>query len=518
MNAAMNAAMTAGMNAAAKAGPSAGTTAGLTAVLRRRARVVAALVFAAVALAGCASIPEPDKIEESKIVAPPAPAPPSPPTRPRSSDYRRLVALYGGVYKMPKMETLLDDVLARLAPASDNPGEPYKVTILNSPVVNAFALPSGDIFVTRGLLTLAEDASEVAAVMAHEIAHVTARHASARADLEKRGRIVQRVVSDVLDKPAEGAKVERDTRLTLASFSRNQEIEADRIGVANIARAGFDPYGATRFLAALGRSSSLRAAALGQKGGDKADINASHPTTPERVAAAIRVARQFGAPGIGKAYRGEYLAALDGVTYGDDPSEGYARGRRFLHPKLGFSFEAPDGFVLENGPKALLGVAGGGAEALRLDSVRVSASTPLATYLASGWIEGLETGSIETSQINGLPSAVALARGKDWTFRLAAVRFGTDVYRMIFATRDLTPKDDARFLASIRSFRRISSGEASNAHPLRLAIVAASSGDPEELARRMQGVERPLDLFLLLNGLDRGATLTPGEKYKIVVE
>jgi predicted Zn-dependent protease len=480
------------------------------------ARALAALALATVALAGCASIPEPAKIEESKIVAPPPPVAPAPA---RSADYRRLVALYGGVTKMPKMEALLDDVLARLAPASETPGEPYKVTILNSPVVNAFALPSGDIFVTRGLLTLAQDGSEVAAVMAHEIAHVSARHASARADLEKRGRIVQRVVSDVLEKPDEGEKVERNTRLTLASFSRNQEIEADRIGVANIAKAGFDPYGATRFLASLGRSSSLRAAALGQKGGgDKVDINASHPTTPERVAAAIRVARQYGAPGIGKAYRADYLAALDGATYGDDPSEGYARGRRFLHPKLGFSFEAPDGFVLENGPKALLGVAGGGAEALRLDSVRVSASTPLATYLASGWIEGLETGSIETSQINGLPAAVALARGKDWTFRLAAVRFGTDVYRMIFATRNLTPQDDARFLASIRSFRRISSGEAANARPLRLAIVTASGTDPDELARRMQGVERPLDLLLLINGLDRGASLTPGEKYKIVVE
>jgi predicted Zn-dependent protease len=479
-------------------------------------RLAGASALVALGLAGCASVPEPPKIEESKIVAPIAP--PSAPARPTSAEHRRLVALYGGDYAMPKMSGLLDDLLAQLAPASDTPGAPYKVTILNSPVVNAFALPTGDIYVTRGLLTLAEDGSEVAAVMAHEIAHVSARHASARAELEKRGEVVKRVVSEVLAKPKEGEKVAETSRLTLASFSRNQEIEADRIGVANIARAGFDPYGATRFLAALGRSTSLRAAALGQKGGEKADINASHPSTPERVQAALRAARQYGAPGIGKTYRAEYLAALDGMVYGDDPSEGYARGRRFLHPKLGFSFEAPDGFVLENGPKALLGIAGGGAEALRLDSVRVSASTPLASYLSSGWIEGLETNSIESTQINGLPAATALARGQDWTFRLAAVRFGTDVYRMIFATRRLTPQDDAKFLESIRSFRRLSNGEAATARPLRLAVARAESASPEALAQRMQGVERPLDLFLLLNGIDRGQPLTAGESYKLIVE
>ena len=486
-----------------------------------RARLLLRLlaIAAPLAVAGCASLPDPPKMEESKIVAAPLPPPAAAPSeRPRSPEHRRLVALYGGEYRMPKMASLLDDILARLAPASDTPGAPYKVTILNSPVVNAFALPSGDIYVTRGLLTLAQDGSEVAAVMAHEIAHVSARHASARADLEKRGQVVKRVVAEVLDKPEEGEKVAAKSKLSLASFSRNQEIEADRIGVANIARAGFDPYGATRFLNALGRSTSLRAAALGHKGGDKADLNASHPSTPERVQAARTMARQYSAPGVGETLRGDYLSALDGMIYGDDPAEGYARGRRFLHPKLGFSFEAPEGFVLENGPKALLGIAGGGAEALRLDSVRVSASTPLASYLSSGWIEGLETGSIESSQINGLPAATALARGKDWTFRLAAVRFGTDVYRMIFATRDLTPKDDARYLASIRSFRRLSNDEASTARPLRLAVASAEGAAPDLLAQRMRGVERPLDVFLLVNGLDRADSLTPGEKYKLVME
>lgn len=481
--------------------------------VRMRARIWLACALAATQ-AGCASLPDPPKIEETKVVAPATTGVETA----RSREHRRLVALFGGAYSSPKMEALLDGVLAKLAAASDSPGETYKVTILNSPVVNAFALPSGDIFVTRGLLTLASDTAEVAAVMAHEIAHVSARHAGARAELERRSKLVRTVVSDVLQKPEEGQRVEARQRVAIAGFSRQQELEADRIGVRTIARAGFDPYGATRFLAALGRSTSLRAAAIGQGGSDKPDLSATHPATPERVAAALADARQIGAPGVGERGREAYLAAVDGLTYGDDPSEGYVRGRRFLHPKLGFSFEAPEGFVLENGPKALLGVAGGGAEAVRLDSVRVTATTPLESYLASGWIDGLQTSSIETTQINGLPAATALAKGQDWTFRLAAVRFGTDVYRMIFATRELTPQVDARFLASIRSFRRVATQEAAAARPLRIGLAIADASGLEGLARRMHGVDRAVDLASLLNGLERGQQPSVGERYKIVTE
>lgn len=484
---------------------------------RRAPRLRGLALLAALALAGCASVPEQAAEEPRVVVA--APRTTGVQTA-ETREHERLVALFGGEYRAPRAEALLNGILAKLAPASDTPGEPYKVTILNSPVVNAFALPTGNIYVTRGLLALANDSSEVAAVMAHEIAHVSARHAAARAELERRSQLVGRVVSEVLAKPQERNLVDARYKLTLASFSRQQELEADRIGVRNVARAQYDPYGATRFLNSLGRSASLRASALGgAPSGDRPDILATHPSTPDRVAAALAAARQIGAPGLGEAGRGAYLAVVDGVAYGDDPTEGVVRGRNFVHPKLAFAFTAPEGFSLENGPKALLGVAGGGAEALRLDSVRVSATTPLETYLGSGWIEGLQTASVETTTINGLPAATAIARGQEWTFRLAAIRFGTDVYRMIFATRALTPDADARFRASVATFRRISQEEASAVRPLRLALTRAEGGaTADALAQRMRGVERPLDLFLLLNGLERGAALAPGETYKIVVE
>jgi predicted Zn-dependent protease len=481
----------------------------------------AVVVALSLLVASCASISP----EVPSTPATPAALPPSVPRTtgadtPAQREDKRLVEVFGGVYRAPAAEKLLDDVLARLAPASDVPGEAYKVTLLNSPVVNAFALPSGNIYVTRGLLALADDTAEVAAVMAHEIGHVTAHHAAQRAELEQRSFLIGRVVSKVLDKPDESKQVAARLQVSLASFSRQQELEADQIGIRVIARAGYDPYAASRFLQLLGRSVSLRASLLGQRpNGDQVDILSTHPSTPERVAHALAEARQIGAPGIGDAGRDAYLNAIQAIAYGDDPSEGFIRGTLFLHPKLGFAFTAPAGFVLENSAQAVLGIAAGGNEALRLDRVDVASTMTLEAYLASGWIEGLRQSTIQSLTINGLQAATAIARGTEWTFRLTAIRFGPDVYRMIFATRNLTDDIDRQFRASMQTFHRMSPDEAATVRPLRIEIVTAGPGETAEtLAAKMPVAERPVDTFLLLNGLDRPSDVKPGQRYKTVAD
>jgi predicted Zn-dependent protease len=227
----------------------------------------------------------------------------------------------------------------------------------------------------------------------------------------------------------------------------------------------------------------------------------------------------LGAPGLGLGARDEYFNAIDGMDFGDDPSEGFVRGRRFIHPKLGFTVSAPEGFVLENSAQALLGIANGGAQALRLDSVNVSSAQDLSTYLASGWMEGLDANSIRAISLNGIPAATGTAKGGDWQFRVAVIRYSGDVYRLIFATRNLTTAMDARFMEAIESFRKIESEEAMRTRPLRLKIVTAAAGDtPAMLARRMSVTEQQVEQFLLLNGLEAGTALRPDERYKIVVE
>ena len=175
------------------------------------------------------------------------------------------------------------------------------------------------------------------------------------------------------------------------------------------------------------------------------DFLSSHPATPERVKNAQNNARQFGAPGGGsERERAAYDAAIDGMVYGDDPSEGLVKGRRFLHPKLGFTFVAPENFSLDNTAQAVLGIRQGGGQAMRMDVVRVPSEQTLTEYLNSGWIENVDLKSIEDFTINGFPAATATAKGDQWAFRLFAVRFGSDVYRFIFAAKKMTPPSIAR--------------------------------------------------------------------------
>jgi predicted Zn-dependent protease len=475
----------------------------------RLSRCLAGTVAVALIVAGCAT--------EQANLSTTAPVLASAPRltgaeRAAEREHRRLVASFGGAYRWEPAQKLLETIVGRLVAATDRPSEGYRVTILNSPTVNAFALPTGNIYVTRGLLALANDDSEIAGVLAHEIAHVTANHAAARAELAQRSALVSRVVTEVLDNPKAGAQVTDQSQRTIAGFSRAQELEADRIGIQTMAKAGYDPYGAVRFLASLGRNSGARTTTT-------SDFLATHPSTPERIAQALSAARSIAAPGLGERRRAEYLAAIDGIAYGDDPVDGVVRDRRFLHPRLGITFTAPDGFTLDNTAQAVLGVSRNGEEALRLDAVEAPQVDSLEAFIRSGWIEGVTAESIQPLTVNGLPAATATAAGTDWTFHLAAVRIDGSIYRLVLASRNNDAASAGAFRSALMSLRRLSAGEIRAIRPLHIAIVTASSGDtPERLGARMALSAGKLERFRVLNGLDPGNALRPGERYKIVVE
>jgi predicted Zn-dependent protease len=481
---------------------------------RRKWRAGAVALAASLLLASCAGL-ETDRFGLSEAsVARDNVAQALPPKQ--RKEHERLVAAYGGVYHSPELEENITRVVNRLVSASERPDIHYRVTILNSPAINAFALPGGTLYVTRGLIALANDESELASVLAHAMAHVIARHAAIREAQVRQAMIVSRVISDVVQDPDLGALALAKNKISLAAFSRDQELEADAVGVGISARAGYDPYGASRFLATMGRYAALRGGGTSTTKG-QVDFISSHPATPERVSLAVTNAGQYGAKG--ERDQKDFLTAIDGMVYGDDPKEGYVRGRSFLHPNLGFTFTAPEGFSLENTAQAVLGATASGKEALRLDAVRVPATTPLGTYLASGWIDGVDPASVQSLSINGFPAATAVARGQQWSFRLYAIRFGSDVYRLVFAAREITPQNDQLFRAAADTFRRVGEDEIKTVQPLRISVVRVGITDTaEKLARRMAVPDKKLDRFLILNGLDRNAKLHFGDRVKIVVE
>ncbi|NBR12171.1 MAG: Zn-dependent protease, partial [Alphaproteobacteria bacterium] len=205
---------------------------------------------------------------------------------------------------------------------------------------------------------------------------------------------------------------------------------------------------------------------------------------------------------------------LEGLTYGEDPSGGVVRDRQFIHPRFDFAFTAPPLLKLENTTEALLGLDMNGTTAMRFDVIQ-SDQSPMAS-LEKGWIESVKIEQIEETLINGLSSATGLGTNSEWSFRFAAIRKGSDLYRFIFATKTLTPELDRQFLESIKSFRSLRAEEREALRPLRLTMALASESDTiEKLIAQMRGVDRPLDRFLIVNGLDR-PKIKSGMNYKLI--
>ena len=248
------------------------------------------------------------------------------------------------------------------------------------------------------------------------------------------------------------------------------------------------------------------------------DMLATHPGTSERINLVTRAARLIGAPGLGVDERARYLAAIDGIAYGDNPGDGIVKGRRFLHPSLGIAFEVPEGFTIENTRNAVLGATGEGSRRLLFDQVESHVGQSLEEVLRATWSDSIEASSVENRMIAGNSAVTAMSRGKDWTFRLAAVRVGETTFRMIMAAKGSTDPDGA-FRRWTESLSGVGPDEVKSLRPLRIQVVVAGPADTaDEMARRMVVPDRPLDRFLVLNELERGAVIRAGQSYKLVVE
>lgn len=440
-------------------------------------------------------------------------------------EHPKILAQFGGEYDNPAIRDYVQQLVNALGRASARPEAAYRVTVLNSPVVNAFALPAGYLYTTRGLLALAGSEAELAGVLAHEIGHVTARHTA-----QRYGRSV--VIgggsqllgwltgSAVLQQAGEAAGM-----LWIQGFSRDQEFQADELGVATMARAGYDPMAMASFLEKMQLQDQLQASIAGRKPGesDHFSLFATHPRTTDRVERAIA---QAGLSGVkqGREERDSYLRRIDGLLFGDDPSQGVVRGRSFVHPALGFRFEVPEGFQLLNGQSEVIAAGPQGAT-IRFDQAGEAYGGPMRAYLAERWGRQAPLASIEPLAVNGMEGASAVARMNAQSgpvdLRLTAIRFAPDrIYRFQFAA----PSPIAQALAPefgkvTGSFRRLTAEEAKAVRARTVRVVAAGQNDTvETLGQRFAAPDRQVERFRVLNGLKPGDRLAAGRLYKIAAE
>ncbi|MCP8885390.1 M48 family metalloprotease [Devosia sp. XJ19-1] len=430
-------------------------------------------------------------------------------------EHPRIVAAYGGVYEDRPAEIMVARIVGRLLAAANQPNAKFQITILDTSEVNAFALPGGYIYVTRGILALASDTSELAAVLAHEIAHVTLRHARARTDRTRQTQIVDRVITGIFGGDTSTDATANRTREQLASFSQNQELDADKEGIKFAGKAGYDPQAAARFLGVMSRFAAFSAgAASGNEG-----FLSSHPSTPARIETAMSTARgMFGQGEAGESDREAYLSAISGLSFGDSPAQGSIVGQRFIHPANKFTFAVPQGYALQTSQSAVVGVAGDG-EAVRFDSAQVQPSMSLTDYLKSGWIAGLKADTVVAEEHNGLEMASGLAQTDQWFFRVAVMRLDGEVYRFIFAAKSDSQRFRDGAVATIESFRQTTASDLSQIRQLAIRLVTARAGDTaERLAQQMAPISGGRELFYILNNLYPGDPVAPGQRYKIVAK
>lgn len=400
----------------------------------------------------------------------------------------------------------------------------FTVTLLNSPVNNAFAIPGGYVYVTRQLAALMNNEAELAGVLGHEVGHVAARHAAKRESQATRNSLLGALGSilsgALLGNSALGQLGQQifstGSQLLTLKYSRGQETEADNLGITYLQRAGYDPRAMSTVLQSLANQNALDASVKGTTN-QVPEWASTHPDPASRVRAALTRAGNT----VGRTNRDTFLAGINGLTYGDDPAQGIVDGSSFVHPALRLAFQAPNGFYLVNGTRAvsISGQSGKGefstaAYSGNLESYVRSVFTKLSSQ------QQLAPATLERTTVNGIPAVYGAARVNSGNGQVDVVVFAYEFgpQQAYHFTTISQAGQASQFDTMFRSIRRISATEASAVKPRRLSVVTVKSGDTvESLAKRMAYTDQPLQRFLVLNGLTAGSRLVPDQKVKLVV-
>jgi predicted Zn-dependent protease len=439
----------------------------------------------------------------------------------------QLVAEFGGAMTGPQASYVegVGKTIAVQSGLSNARGD-FIVTLLNSPVNNAFAIPGGYVYVTRQLVALMNNEAELAGVLGHEVGHVAARHSAKRQSAATRNTIIG-VLGSVLSSAILGSGTagqigqqifSQGSQLLTLSYSRGQETEADNLGIDYLRRASYDPRAMGTVLQSLARQNALDARLMGTSNQVPAWAS-THPDPASRVRAALNRA---GTAAAGATNRDAFLRNIDGILYGDDPKQGIVEGRKFTHPDLRLAFEAPNGFYLLNGTRAVtIGGQGGRGEFSTgpySGDLAAYVNAVFAALAQQNQIQ-IQPSQLQRTTVNGLPAAYALARVQGQSGTIDVTVFAYEFARdQAFHFMTLSQAGNAnQFNGMYASVRRISASEAGAVRPRKLAVVTVRSGDTvQSLAGRMAYTEAAVDRFLVLNGLDSNARPVPGQRVKII--
>ena len=406
-----------------------------------------------------------------------------------------------------------------------NPGQALHFTLLDSPVENAFSVPGGYVYVTRQLMTLMDDESQLAFALGHEVGHIAANHAHIREAYARRNPlgVFGQIVGAIFGPSVMSSEIENRAKLDSLSFSRDQEYQADTLGLRYLIASGYDPGGAARLLSALSMQTALDARLQGKSNRQTPEWARTHPLSENRMQRALAEARATGKLGSGLRNRDTFLGQLEGVYVDDDPAQGVIDGPTFTHPDLRIQFTVPPGYLMSNGTTAV--TISGSAGKAQFGGGRFSGT--LENYIIRVF-QDLTRGQMQIPippparvTINGMPAAITSTRlnTDSGPIDVSVVAYQWDPQR-IYHFVMLTPGGSGvgPFVQMVNSLRRLGAQEAAAIRPRVIHVVTVAPGDTiQSLASRMAYRDYQLDRFLALNGLSGNTALTPGQRVKLVV-
>lgn len=441
-----------------------------------------------------------------------------------------LVDQFGGEYNDAALQAYVERVGDRLAATSELPDIDFEFTVLNSSIINAFALPGGYVNISRELMAYFNDEAELAGVLGHEIGHVTARHSAQRYNTTIFTQLGAAAVGAVVGSDTISGILNTGAQLALLSYSRGQESQSDGLGLRYMGRVGYDPYGSVRMLESLGAATDLEAEKMGVDPNATPNYARTHPLTSIRISdQQKRVDAMTPKPANPFTNPNDYLDAIDGMVFGQDPAQGIIRGQQFLHPVLRLAFTAPNAFAMQNTAQYVIG----GAENAQFAFAggQVNSGTSTRAYLDQVWnglFEGdapQALGNIRNTSAGGMDGVMGGARldqdGGSLDITIVAYRYdATHAYHFILiSTPAATASYQSAFNSLLGSFRKMGSAEAATIKPLRIKIITVQSGDSiSALGGRMAVEDYKVELFKVLNGLEDGENIRVGQRVKIVVE
>jgi predicted Zn-dependent protease len=431
-----------------------------------------------------------------------------------------------GQYQNATLQAFVQEKGTQLGKLSHWPGLKYNVKVLDSPVVNAFAVPGGYIYLTRGILAQINNEAELAGIIGHEMGHITARHSVSQMSKQQVGQllvIAGMIASEDFRKYADYAMA--GMQLLFLKFSRDDEREADRLGVEYSSKLGYDAHKMADFF------NVLKKMEMASEQGGVPTFLSTHPDPGDRYTAVNQLATKW-QDSLGfssyKINQDSYLNLINGIVYGEDPRQGFVEGNSFYHPGMQFKFSFPSGWKVENMP-AQVNIAPADGKALI-----VFAGVPGATLQESAMkaLSDLELTLVENrnTKVNGLPALVTISRqvsqdpntGQQQAIRVLSyfITFNAKNYAFHGVSAENNFSTYNRLLeTTMASFNRLTDPVKLNVKPKKIIVKSVpKAGAASEVFRALGVPQNKLNEVALLNDLELTAQVKAGKLVKVIGE